>query len=486
MVAVAGALADATAAAHPSTPRTAPFAAAPRPCRSASLPRRRRRPASEIVGAAAGGAWGAPAGAWSDVTPLEPLGAGRAAAPPPPPGGDGAWQRLPGGVALRTVAGCAVLHPVDPAATAGGPIKGVVRLVGGAFLGAAPALAYPLLARLVAAGGYTVVCVPYDLTFRHWRSAADVQAAFRRAADALRAESGGADAGGGPGGPPPFPALAAAGGAFPRGAPTFGLGHSNGALLTLLIGSLSLNEGGEEGVASAGPGAGDPAAAAARAPPAPVSPHLADVVVSFNNRPLSGAVPVPEALSALGDAAVAAAEAGWGVPPPDGLAGLARAAADALRAPAPAGAPPPPFGGAPFGGATDATRAWADLQDAADEAAERARTSRGVGDLSRALAQARGDGGRVPRPVPLSLSLSLFSLFLSFFLPLSVPLSCSLSFSLSLSLSLSLFLFPSPLSVSSLRRSLSPSLSLSLSLSLPRSPRSRSPRPSPSWRAPRD
>jgi len=52
--------------------------------------------------------------------------------------------------------------------------KGIVHLLGGAFAGAAPQLAYQFLINWVANAGYTVVATPYAVTFRHLDCAARV------------------------------------------------------------------------------------------------------------------------------------------------------------------------------------------------------------------------------------------------------------------------------------------------------------------------
>lgn len=45
--------------------------------------------------------------------------------------------------------------------------KGIVHMVGGAFVGAAPQIAYSLLMDEISKGGYTVVTTPFKLSFKH-------------------------------------------------------------------------------------------------------------------------------------------------------------------------------------------------------------------------------------------------------------------------------------------------------------------------------
>ena len=78
---------------------------------------------------------------------------------------------------------------------------------------------YSLLLDTVARAGYTVVATPYAVTFRHDACARAVRQQFESALEELRLSPDGARV-------------------APGGAPVFGLGHSNGSLLHLLIGSF--------------------------------------------------------------------------------------------------------------------------------------------------------------------------------------------------------------------------------------------------------
>uniref|UniRef100_A0A453KUX0 Chlorophyllase n=1 Tax=Aegilops tauschii subsp. strangulata TaxID=200361 RepID=A0A453KUX0_AEGTS len=123
----------------------------------------------------------------------------------------------------------------------------VVKFLGGAFIGAAPEATYGYLLELLAQEGFLVVCVPYNVTFDHAAAAREVFERFHGCYDALRA-SGLPEAGLG--------ALDIA------GLPLYSVGHSNGALLQLLVGSYFSEK-----------------------------IPKANAIVSFNNRPASEAVP---------------------------------------------------------------------------------------------------------------------------------------------------------------------------------------------------
>ncbi|KAI8463608.1 MAG: hypothetical protein J3K34DRAFT_388971 [Monoraphidium minutum] len=127
--------------------------------------------------------------------------------------------------------------------------RAVVHFLGGAFAGAAPQVAYHLLLELLAEAGFTCIATPYLLTFKHLDCARDTAASFRAAVGELRAGGRGYLA--------------------PPGSAVVGVGHSNGALLHLLIGALL------------------PGHAAA------------NVLVSFNNKQVSDAIPIPGLLDGL-------------------------------------------------------------------------------------------------------------------------------------------------------------------------------------------
>ncbi|KAK9806903.1 hypothetical protein WJX72_006952 [[Myrmecia] bisecta] len=133
------------------------------------------------------------------------------------------------------VAGAHVSAPV-------GRPRGIVHFIGGAFAGAAPQLLYPLLIELITEAGFTVISTPFAVTFKHLDCAQLVHKKFTGCVAELR-RSGRAHL-------------------VPEDVPVHGLGHSNGALLHLLIGSLFQ----------------------------PM--NTSNIVIAFNNRPVKDAIPV--------------------------------------------------------------------------------------------------------------------------------------------------------------------------------------------------
>lgn len=149
---------------------------------------------------------------------------------------DAAASADAGGVGRwEVVERCWVLFPPT-----GTPPAGVVHFCGGAFASAAPALTYRLfLETLCERGALVVVATPYATSFDHLRVADEVQFAFDRAARALASRLP-------PGG----------------GLPVWGMGHSMGALAQCLV--------------------------AARY----AAPRAGNVLLSFNNKPASDAIPL--------------------------------------------------------------------------------------------------------------------------------------------------------------------------------------------------
>ena len=156
-----------------------------------------------------------------------------------------------------------------------------MHFLGGAFVGAAPQLAYARLLSELAADGLVVVATPYQLSFDYLALCERVLADFEPAHAALTEEYG---------------AL-----------PLVGVGHSCGALLHVLICSLFAGGG---GVASV--------------------PRAANALVSFNNKRAADAIPFFATLVAPVASGVAAS------PLPAAVAS-ARGRLDAL-----ADEPPPP------------------------------------------------------------------------------------------------------------------------------------------------
>ncbi|CAK9215617.1 unnamed protein product [Sphagnum troendelagicum] len=130
-----------------------------------------------------------------------------------------------------------------------GKPKGLIHFLGGAFIGAAPDVTYSFFIELLAKEGFLIVATPYNVTFDHTVSAQVIQNRFNRCLDILSTSSRflAAELS-----PDDVAAL-----------PIFSVGHSNGALMQVLIGSLCSDS---------------------RLP-------QANAIISFNNKPAADAVP---------------------------------------------------------------------------------------------------------------------------------------------------------------------------------------------------
>jgi hypothetical protein len=107
----------------------------------------------------------------------------------------------------RDVSGNWIVVPPQP--------RAIVHFLGGAFVAAAPQLTYRMLLEALADDGYVVVATPFVNTFDHVAIARQVVLAFDRALEYLHRD------------------------VFRhRHVPIYGLGHSMGCKLHLLIGSL--------------------------------------------------------------------------------------------------------------------------------------------------------------------------------------------------------------------------------------------------------
>jgi hypothetical protein len=93
--------------------------------------------------------------------------------------------------------------------------KGIIHFLGGAFIGTAPHLAYRSLLEGLAASGYAVIATPFLNTFEHQAIARDVLNQFETLLHRLMDQE-----------------------RLSRDLPIYGLGHSMGCKLHLLLGSL--------------------------------------------------------------------------------------------------------------------------------------------------------------------------------------------------------------------------------------------------------
>jgi hypothetical protein len=120
-----------------------------------------------------------------------------------------------------------------------GPPRALIHFLGGALVGASPHISYRYMLERLAAEGYLVVATPYELSFDHLATCDIVISRFERIAGHLARKYG---------------AL-----------PVVGVGHSCGALLQVLITSLFQD-----------------------------TPRAANALLSFNNKPVSEAIPLFE------------------------------------------------------------------------------------------------------------------------------------------------------------------------------------------------
>ncbi|GBG80389.1 hypothetical protein CBR_g30757 [Chara braunii] len=136
---------------------------------------------------------------------------------------------------------------------ASGTFVGIIHFLGGVFVSAAPDLSYKLLMQGLAKDGYLVITTPYTATFDHAECTKQVQRKFVNCIDLLASS------------PVLLPGGISSSDVVPQ-LPIYGVGHSNGALIHVLMSCLCT------GLAS---------------------PDLnkANVLISFNNKSASEAVP---------------------------------------------------------------------------------------------------------------------------------------------------------------------------------------------------
>ncbi len=145
----------------------------------------------------------------------------------------GDWENLHGNWVLRpTFAG--ELPGVDDFSNS--QPRAVIHFLGGALVGKAPHITYRYMLEKLAAEGFLIVATPYNLSFDHLQTCDEILTSFEAVAPTLAKQYG---------------AL-----------PVVGIGHSCGSLLQVLISSLF-----------------------------PDTPRAANALLSFNNKPVSEAVP---------------------------------------------------------------------------------------------------------------------------------------------------------------------------------------------------
>jgi acetyl esterase/lipase len=114
--------------------------------------------------------------------------------------------------------------------------RALLHFLGGALVGAAPHITYRYMLERLAEKGFLVVATPYQLSFDHLEICDDVISKFEKLAPSIARQYG--------------------------AVPVVGIGHSCGALLHVLITSLF-----------------------------PDTPRAANALISYNNKPITEAVP---------------------------------------------------------------------------------------------------------------------------------------------------------------------------------------------------
>uniref|UniRef100_A0A7N0UT91 Uncharacterized protein n=1 Tax=Kalanchoe fedtschenkoi TaxID=63787 RepID=A0A7N0UT91_KALFE len=169
--------------------------------------------------------------------------------------GVGGWSKRDSGGfqsprVYKRLDSCLIVPPAK-----GREVRGVVQFLGGAFIGAVPEATYRYMFELLAKEGFLIVSVPYNVTFDHLQAAKEVYEKFNTCLDVLLVS-----------GLPDYGLMAEEIAQLPL----FSVGHSNGALLQVLVGSL-------------------------------FSEKLpkANAVIAYNNRPAAEAVPYFEQVGPL-------------------------------------------------------------------------------------------------------------------------------------------------------------------------------------------
>ncbi|KAG2674472.1 hypothetical protein I3760_13G137500 [Carya illinoinensis] len=133
--------------------------------------------------------------------------------------------------------------------------RAIIKFLGGAFIGAVPEVTYSYLIEQLAQEGFLIISVPYNVTFDHAQAAAQVYERFNACLDSVLTSG------------LPHANLTPA---QLADLPIFSVGHSNGALLQVLVGSYFSEK-----------------------------VPKANVIISYNNKPATEAVPYFEQLGPL-------------------------------------------------------------------------------------------------------------------------------------------------------------------------------------------
>ncbi|KAK4435608.1 hypothetical protein Salat_0724300 [Sesamum alatum] len=121
------------------------------------------------------------------------------------------------GKMYRRLDSCLVIPP-----TQGKKPKALIKFLGGAFIGAVPEVTYSYLLELLAKEGYLIISVPYNVTFDHELVTREIYERFHACLDLILMNG------------LPENGISAA---EIADLPFYSIGHSNGALLQVLVGS---------------------------------------------------------------------------------------------------------------------------------------------------------------------------------------------------------------------------------------------------------
>ncbi|KAL3613809.1 hypothetical protein CASFOL_041883 [Castilleja foliolosa] len=164
--------------------------------------------------------------------------------------GNPKFSRYSNGKLYRRLDSCLIIPPAN-----GKKPKALIKFLGGAFIGAVPEVTYSYLLELLANEGYLIISVPYNVTFDHEQVTREIYNRFHTCLDSIL-ENGLPENG--------------ISGAEIADLPFYSVGHSNGALLQVLVGSYFCEK-----------------------------IPKANIIISYNNRPASEAVPYFEQLGPL-------------------------------------------------------------------------------------------------------------------------------------------------------------------------------------------
>ncbi|CAA0812023.1 Protein of unknown function (DUF1350 [Striga hermonthica] len=121
------------------------------------------------------------------------------------------------GELYRRLDSCLVIPPAK-----GRKPKALIKFLGGAFIGAVPEVTYRYFLELMASEGYLIISVPYNVTFNHEQVSREIYNRFHACLDSILVNG--------------LPENGISGAEI-ADLPFYSVGHSNGALIQVLVGS---------------------------------------------------------------------------------------------------------------------------------------------------------------------------------------------------------------------------------------------------------